>query len=165
MGDVIFLFFMFMMLLSGLARGAPRQAWSLAVLAVSTYLSGNVYSAFVNVTRPFVQNEVGSRFTSFVLVFIIVSALLNAPIDALVTRGRRRANDVAPGNRLAGGVLGVIEAIGVAEVSAALILTYPVLNWDGWVRSSGLIKNVLIQWPIMLSLLPSEFQHVIEVFR
>ena len=165
MGNGVFLFFVVILLMSGLSRGTRRQLWALAVLAMSTFVSGNVYTAFLPFTRLFIESESGSRFAAFALVYIIVSVVLSAAIDALMIHDRRRDDDLEPADRLAGAVLGVVEAAGVAEVLAALVLTYPVLHWDEWVLGSDLVSKIFRQWPVMLSLLPSEFQHVLELLR
>ncbi len=161
--DGIVLLFLFVMFMSGLARATLRQLWSLAVLALSTFLSGNLYLAFVHLTGRFIQNEDGSKLASFVLVFSVISGLLNGPLDFLVRHiTRSQEGGAGFGDRLAGGVLGVIEAIGTVQVAAALLIAYPVLGWDGWVRSSSIISTIFSQALFMGPLLPHDLRVFLE---
>ena len=165
MANGIFLFFVFVSLVSGLSRGPQRQLWSLAVLAVSAYISGNAYTAFLTVIRPFIESEAGARFASFAIIFCVMSAVLGLTVDALLDREYRRKNDFSLGERLAGGFLGAVHAVATAEVLAALVLMYPVLQWDRWILEADIFGAIFRQWPFMLSLLPSDFRQVLEMLR
>jgi uncharacterized membrane protein required for colicin V production len=163
MSDAIVLLFLFGMFMSGLGRGTLRQLWSLAVLALSTFLSGNLYLAFIHLTGRFIQSEDGSKLASFVLVFMVISGILNGPFDFLVRHVTRREDDgTGFGDRMAAGVLGVIEAVGTVQVAAALLIAYPVLGWDNWVRASNVISTMISQALFMGPLLPFDLRVVLE---
>lgn len=166
MVDAIVVFLLFVMFLSGLSRGTLRQLWSLAVLAISTYLAGHLYRSFTGLTGRFLSGETASNLAAFVLVYVVVSAVLSGPIEILLRINREQWDTGGGGSdRLAGAILGIIEGVGLIEVGAAVILTYPVLGWDGWLKASKLVAAFFSQWPLMMPLLPSEFQKVLEIFR
>jgi uncharacterized membrane protein required for colicin V production len=166
MVDALILISLALAFVSGWTRGVGRQLWSLAALGASTYVSGNIYFWMAGLTGSFIHDVAGSRLVSFALVFGILSGLLNGPVNALIRLGRGRYLDEPWfGDRLASGILGLIEGIGVIEVAALLLVAYPVLEWDGWIKASGLIRAFLEQVPLMLPLLPNELSSMTIMFR
>jgi uncharacterized membrane protein required for colicin V production len=165
MVDALVLIFLAVMFVSGWVKGVGRQLWSLAVLGASTFVSGNVYFWVADLTSRFIHDVQGSRLASFVLVFIVVSGLFNGPVNSLIRMGRGRFLDEPwLGDRLASGVLGIIEGIGLVEVAALLLMTFPVLGLDGAVESSGIIRAFLEQVPFMTPLLPGEMHTINAIF-
>lgn len=165
MANGIFLLYVFLTLVSGLSRGLRRQMWSLAVLAASAYLSGNAYIVLLPVTRSVIETEAGCRFASFAIVFVVITAVLSWTVDIVLDREYRRSDEMHMADRLGGALVGVIYAVGAVEVLAALVFTYPVLQWDRWLREVDIFTRIFAQWPFMLPLLPSEFQQVLELIR
>lgn len=164
--DGFILFVLFVMFVVGFSRGTLHELWSLAVLALSTYLSGSLYLSFTDLAGRFILNENGSRLASFALVFIVVSSVLNGPVEALIRHRRGRWDEKSSfADRTAGSILGVVEAIGTIEVAASVLTAFPVLTWDGWVASSHLLGTFFSQWPLMMPLLPSTFQSVLQLFK
>jgi uncharacterized membrane protein required for colicin V production len=166
MVDAILVFFLFVLFMAGFARNTSRQLWSLGVLALSTYVSGAIYPSFVSLTGRFIETADGSKLASFALVFMACSALFNGPVDALIRYDRWRGSSTGAAfdDRLAGGILGVIEAIGSVEVAAAVLVAFPVLGWDGWIKSSSLIRTLINEAPFMIPLLPFDLHMVLKVF-
>ena len=163
MANGIFLLFVLVALVNGLSLGPQRQFWSLAALAASTYLTGNAYTAFVPLIRPFIESESGTRLASFLIVFFVLGAVLNVVIDALVDHRLHRRNELTAGGRLAGGLLGVLYAVSVTQVLASVILIYPVLRWERWILEADMFVKIFKEWPYMLPLLPDSFSQVLEM--
>lgn len=164
MVDILVLLFLAAMFVGGFARGVMRQLLALAVLGLATYVAGHQYTSLTGLTGRFIHDEAGIQLAAFVIVSGVTSAIGNAIMDAIVFGGRRkRLRREAPPERLAGGVLGVIEGIGALEVGALVLLTFPVLGWDGWIKSSNLIPQFLHQIPFMMPLLPPQFTQALEL--
>jgi uncharacterized membrane protein required for colicin V production len=161
MVDGIILFFVFAMFIVGFSRGALHQFWSLAVLAVATYLSGFLSPSLVGYLDVYIPNPVAARLVSFVFVFIVSGGLLNI---ARTWMGGRADETSDFADRSAGSVLGIVEAIGTIEVAAALLVTYPVLSLDTWITSSKVVGMLLDYAPVMLPLLPANFQGILLLF-
>lgn len=165
MANGIVLLYVFLTAASGFSQGARRQLWSLVVLAASAYFSGNAYIALLPLARTYIENEAACRVASFVLVFVIASALLSWTASAVLDPDYGRSADHLAGDRIAGALLGVVHAVGVLEVFAAVVITYPVWQWDRWVREADLLVAAFVQLPFMMLLLPAEFQPVLAALR
>jgi len=167
MVDVIVVFLLFVFCISGFSRGILGELWALAALVISTFVTGRFYLSLVAFVAQFIHGETASNLVSFALLYGVISALMNGPIYAIVRRARDIWQDEAKSasDRLAAAVLGIIEGIGALQVMAAVLLAYPALGWDGWIKASALIRVYVTQWPFMIALLPREFQHVIEMLR
>jgi uncharacterized membrane protein required for colicin V production len=166
MVDAILLFIVLMSFFSGLGRGLLRQVWALAVLALAVYMASHVYLNFTGLIGRFTSSDDVSKLASFVLTYGILSAVLNASMDMLVFRRREdEKRRPTPADQLSGGALGALEGIGSIQVGAAVLMTYPVLGWEGWITSSNVIKAIFDQIPLMMPLLTQEFQHVVEFLR
>src|SRR5660397_9023 len=96
MVDGVILFFLFVMFITGFSRGTLRQLWSLVVLALAAYLSGNLYTSFTGLVRSFLPDPTGVNLVSCMLVFGVISAVLNGVVDA-GARLRRERGDKKPG--------------------------------------------------------------------
>ena len=164
MVDGIILFFLFVMFITGFSRGTLRQLWSLVVLALATYLSGNLYPSVTDLVRASIPDSTGANVVSFVLIFGVVSAVLNVGAD-FVTRLRRERGEKKLGffDRSLGSILGVIEAIGFVEVAAAVLIAFPVLGLDGWVATSNLLGAFFNIMPVV-PLLPATFQRILLLY-
>ena len=165
MADGIILFLLFVMFIAGFSRGTLRQIWSLIALALATYLSGNLYLSFVSLVRAFVPDSNGSHLISFVLVFGVVSAVLNGIVDA-GARMRRETEDRKPGfvDRSIGSVLGILEGIGFVQVAASVLIAFPVLGLDRQVEMSRVLGALIDSLPVMTHLLPATFQQILLLF-
>ncbi len=165
MVDGIILFFLFVMFITGFSRGTLRQLWSLVVLALATYLSGNFYPSFTDLVRTSIPDPTGANLVSCILVFGVVSGILNGVVDA-GARLRRERGDKKPGfvDRSVGSILGVIEAIGFVQVAAAVLVAFPVLGLDRWVETSKLLGAFFNIVPVMMPLLPGPFQQILLLF-
>jgi len=164
--NAIVLFWLVAMFIAGFLSGTMRQLWSLAVVAISTVVAGSLYLSFIGFTSRFVSNDNGAKVLSFIIVFFAISFVLGGPVAAIIGRtGSRPRYALGFDDALGGGILGVIIAISLIEVAAVVIITYPVLGWSGWIKSSTLIQEFFIQFPIMMPLMPKEFQQAFQLLR
>ena len=149
-------------LIAGMARGTLRELWSLFTLAVATFFAGQLYPTAGAAIHGFVADANLSDFLGFAAFFVMILGLLNGPVDLVIHDWQvmfPRAVD-----RTLGGLLAVFEAAGVAEVLALLLTTYPVLHLDASARGSALARLMVGNWPVMLALLPPEFQPAASTF-
>jgi len=166
MVDVLVVFLLFANVIGGYTRGTLRQLWSLGVLAVSAFLSGYIYQVLAGPISQFIHSDPGSKLASFVVAYAVISIVLHGPVDTVVQLEKRYHGPLAAvDDRLAGAILGAIEAIGAVQVAAALLIAFPVLGWDGWVRSSSLIPTFINQLPFMFPLLPPHLHTVLTVIK
>ena len=169
MVDLIIALILLAGLATGLSRGIMRQAWALAALAVAAYLAGYVYVPVARLIDDFITSDSASKLLGFCISYGVASAVFSGPVDAMRRRRSKeerkaeRQNDSA-GERLGAGVLGVLETLCGVQVTSAVLLTYPIFGLDAWIKDSRILAAIFNQLPIMMSLLPSEFQHVLELF-
>lgn len=166
MADTIIVLFMLVMFIIGWVRGIARRLWALAALCIAVYLSGLLYTSFIGLAYMVVADDAGSRLLSFVGVYIILSAVLSVPADLLLRRltGEESAR-LGIGERIAAGIVGVVEAAGVTQVAAAILTAFPVLGLDDIVKSSRAIRVLFDQWAFMMPLLPAELHMIFDALR
>ncbi len=164
MVDVVIGVFLGLMLLGGLASGALRQIWAALALVASTWLAGSVYYNLVPLASRVIADPAGNRLASFLVVFMFFNLLLNAPSEMVIHRifGPKDHSQAGSG-RLAGALLGLVQGVFLVEMTAAALLAFPVLGWDGWVRDSLVVRLLVAQWPLALPVLPIELSRVLSV--
>jgi len=166
MADAFVLFLLFVVCVGGFSRGILGQLWSLAALLLTTYVTGKLYLSFASVVGPLVKDEAGGRLLAFLFVFVVTNAILNGPVYAIIDRMRGPSTDsgeITP--RLVAAALGALTGVVLIQVGAALLVTYPILGWDNWIRSSDVIKLYVGQWPVVIILLPPELRYSIQLLR
>ena len=144
----------------GLSIGIIKAVLSLAGLIVGVILAGSYYVPFSEQLTFIPQSNV-AKVVAFVIILIGVMVIASVLAWFL----KRVASIMMLGwvNRAGGAVVGL--ALGAIFCSALLAIWAKFLGSDGAIAESGLATLLLDRFPMVLALLPEEFDAVRSFFQ
>jgi len=145
----------------GLRKGIVRMLLPLVGLVIGVPLAGRYYQTLAE--RVFHSQASSMQIISFVL--IVLAAVIAASLAASLIS--RALSLILLGwlNGLLGGVLGILLAMMAWGAVLALFISFPALAPEGLIRDSFLASLILERFPLLLALLPEEFDRVRTFFR
>lgn len=157
--DILIIVSLAAAVIGGLATGFIRSLFTLIGLIAGIVLAGRMYGGLA--TRlSFIHHEGAANIVAFVLIFIAI--LLLAAIAAQILRTVIARAMLGWLDRLAGGLIGLL----IGALAWGLLLAL----WAKFLGGAALEKSLFAPFlaaklPLVLSLLPSEFNSVREFFR
>jgi membrane protein required for colicin V production len=144
----------------GFISGLIKTVFSLAGLIIGVILAGHYYVA-LSTYLPFIPTEKGPPISAFIIIFLavmIIAALLGFLLTKLISA-------VLLGwlNRLGGALLGLI--LGAIFVAAFLVIIARYADAGGAISESAIAPVLLDRVPLILALLPPEFDSVRQFFQ
>jgi len=143
----------------GLRQGIIRTAFSIAGLIAGIVLAGRYYDELAALLSPSGATWVNiAAYSIILLATLIVAAVVGSLVAKLV-------HIVMLGwlDRLVGFILGiVIGGLFCAAILAAVLKYYP--GAGAVVSQSGIAKFLMAGFPLLLALLPGEFDFVRDFF-
>ena len=145
----------------GLRKGIVRMLLPVVGLVIGIPLAGRYYQTLAE--RVFHSQESSMQIISFVL--IVLAAVFAASLAASLIS--RALSLILLGwlNGLLGGMLGILLAMMAWGALLALFVSFPALVPEGLIRDSVLASLILERFPLLLALLPEEFDRVRTFFR
>lgn len=146
--------------LTGLKVGIIKTILSFIGLLAGVILAGRFYTVLA--TRlTFIQQENIARIAAFAI--ILIGVMIIASIAAFVLKRAASAIMLGWVDRLIGAVFGLI--MGVLFTGALLAIWVNLFGASGPIANSGLAAFLLDKFPMVLALLPDEFNKVRPFFQ
>ena len=143
----------------GLWRGAIRTAFSIAGLIGGIALAGHYYQALASVLSS--SGAIWAEITAYAI--ILVATLVVAYIIGWIVARLVHVTMLGWLDRLIGFILGV--GVGLLLVAAMLAITSKYLpSVEAMVASSKIARFLMAQFPLLLALLPEEFDSIRDFF-
>ncbi|MDD4874556.1 MAG: CvpA family protein [Dehalococcoidales bacterium] len=157
--DIVLIVLLFIPTFIGLRKGLIKTVLSLAGLIVGILLAGNLYKP-VSGIFGFINNESIANILAFVLILTIVfiiAMLLARLLKAL-------ANLIMIGwlDHLGGAIFGFLSGF---LILGAIMATIVKFFGSDPITESFMAKVMLDYFPIVLGLLPGEFQAIQDFFQ
>ena len=143
----------------GLRAGIIKAVLSLAGLIVGVILAGRYYVPFSEQLTFISQADV-ARVVAFAIILIVVLAI--AAVLARFLKWAVSAIMLGWVNRLGGAIFGFV--LGAIFCSALLAICIKFLGVAGVIAESGLASILLDRFPMVLALLPDEFDAIQSFF-
>ena len=143
----------------GLKRGLIKSALSLAGLIIGVVLAGNLYSSLSNILT-FISNEDAANIVAFILILVLVMAI--ATVLARLLKFAAQIVMLGWVDHIGGAVFGFLMG---AILWGALLATWVKFLGSGLVTESLLASMLLDTFPLVLGLLPSEFDSIRSFFQ
>jgi len=140
-------------------QGLIRSVLSLLGLIIGVVLAANFYTKFATVFG-FVNNDTAANVIAFVVILVVVVVV--AAIVGAALRSVIKAIHLGWVDGLGGGVFGL--AMGAISAGALLAILVK-LTGSSLIAGSALAKFLLDKFPIVLGLLPSEFDTIRNFFK
>ena len=145
--------------LNGLFQGLIKAVLSLAGIILGVILAGRLYQPLSNVL-DFINNESAADIIAFLIILIgviIIAALLSRLLTKVAT-----ITMLGWVNRLGGAVFGLL--LGGIFLSALLATWVKFFETDA-VTNSAIAGFLLDKFPLVLALLPEDFDAVRDFFQ
>ncbi|MEL7561579.1 CvpA family protein [Dehalogenimonas sp. 4OHTPN] len=158
--DIALLVFLAFQVFSGLSQGLIKALGGLLGLIVGIFLAGRFYESLGGSVFSFISNEDIANAAAFAAV-LIVTWIVFSIIAGLLTK---LVSVVLLGwvNRLAGAIFGLF--MGTLIAGAALAVWAQFFGGES-LADSTIATFLLDKFPLVLSLLPSQFDSIKEFFQ
>jgi membrane protein required for colicin V production len=144
----------------GFRRGLIQAVLILAGLVLGVFLGGRFYSPFADLLS-FIPSVTAARVVAFIIIFIIVIAA--AVVAAFLLRKTIAAIKLGWADRVLGALFGLTAGAVICGASLAILAHF--FNIEGTVGQSGIASLLLDRVPVLLALLPDEFDAVRSFFE
>jgi membrane protein required for colicin V production len=158
--DIVIAIFILISVIGGLMQGIIKMLLSIIGLIVGVVLAGK-YSGALADKLTFISDPNIASTVAF--VFIVVAVMIIAMILAFILRKVAAAILLGWIDKLGGGVLGLF--MGMIFAGALLTMYLKFFGDTTIIANSWLAGFLLDKFPIVLSLLPSQFDSVRKFFN
>lgn len=158
--DIIILVILVISIFTGLKQGLIKGALSLAGLVVGVVLASKFYLQLGR-AMGFIPNVDIANVVAFILILVVVMIIAN--VLAALLKQTARAVMLAWVDYLGGAVFGFL--MGAIFMGALLAIWVRFLGTAGPVTESVLAGILLDKFPLVLSLLPGEFDAIRSFFK
>ncbi|MDD5289136.1 MAG: CvpA family protein [Dehalococcoidales bacterium] len=157
--DVVIIIYLLISVVLGLTQGLIRSLLSIIGLIVGIVLAANFYKQLAEVLT-FISNPDIAGIAAFVIILLVVMGI--AALIAVVLRSIIKAIMLGWVDRLGGAVFGLV--LGALSVSALLAVIVKFTN-TSLITGSALAGILLDKFPLIMGLLPSEFDVIRNFFQ
>ena len=157
--DIIIIVALIIPIFTGLKQGLIKAALSLAGLIVGVVLASNFYQQLGR-AMGFIPNEDIANIVAFILILVVVMVI--AVVLAALLKYTAKAVLLGWIDRLGGAVFGFL--IGAVFMGALLAILAKFFG-TGIITDSVLAGILVDKFPLVLALLPSEFDIVRDFFK
>ena len=158
--DIVIIVVVVFFCLAGLKNGIIRTVFSLVGLVVGIILASN-FAPQVAKLLVFIKQETLANIVAFVLILLVVT--VTATVVAQILSWTASLILLGWLNRLGGGALGL--AVGSLICGALLAIWVKCFGATGAIAESLLAAVLLDKFPIVLGLLPADFDAIRSFFR
>jgi membrane protein required for colicin V production len=158
--DIVIIVLLIVSAIGGFASGLIKSAFALIGLIVGIVLAGRFYTGLAGVLG-FIPNENGAKIAAFIIIFLIV--IIVAGIVGNVLTKIVSAMLLGWLNRLAGAVFGVL--MGALFIGAILAIWVKYAGGNSVISGSAFASILVDRFPVVLALLPKEFNIVSQFFQ
>jgi membrane protein required for colicin V production len=157
--DVVIIVYLVLSIISGFAQGLIRTLLSIIGLIVGILLASHFYKQLGNILT-FISNRDLANIIAFVVILLVVMGI--AVLIASILRSIIKAIMLGWIDRIGGAVAGLI--LGALSVSAILAIVVKYTS-TSLITDSKLAAFFLDKFPIVLGLLPGEFDNIRNFFK
>ena len=158
--DIAILVILVITAFTGLRRGLIKSVLSLAGLVIGIFLAGTLYT-YVAGFLTFIKQDGIAEIVAFILILVVVMVI--AAVLASLLKWLVGLVMLGWANRLGGAVFGLI--LGAISAGALLTLWGNFLGTPDVFAESNFAGVLLDGFPMVLALLPSEFDAVRSFFN
>ncbi|MGQ9572946.1 MAG: CvpA family protein [Dehalococcoidia bacterium] len=142
--------------------GIIREVVTVLALVVGVLAAGFYYNDLAQDVLLFIDDDTAANVLAFVMLF--GSAALGGQLAAFLLKQVAGLLCLGWLDHLAGAAFGFLKGLILVEVFLILFTTYPYLGLGDAIRGSAIAPLFLDRGPVLLKLLPSEFNDAVEAF-
>jgi membrane protein required for colicin V production len=157
--DVVIIIYLALSIITGFAQGLIRTLLSIIGLIIGILLASHFYKQLGDILT-FISNRDAANIVAFVIILLAVMGI--ATLIALLLRSLIKAIMLGWIDKIGGAVLGLI--LGALSVSAILAIIVKYTD-SSLITNSKFAAFFLDKFPIVLGLLPGEFDNIRNFFK
>lgn len=148
--------------LTAFRTGLIRELVTLASALVGIVLAGLLYDDLARDVLVFIDDEDAAKVIAFLV--LLGSAYLAGQLIAIMLRQVAALLLLGWADRAGGALFGAVKGMIVVEILLILLVTYPQLGLEDAIDGSGLASVFLDAVPLLLLVLPAEFERAVDAF-
>ncbi len=160
--DVVIILFLLGSALSAYRAGLIREVVTLVAVVVGVVAAGLLYDDLAQDVLVFINNEDVALAIAFLILFGAVYLL--GQTTAFVLKRTASLLMLGWADHLGGAAFGLLKGLIVVEVLLILFAAYPQLDLDNAIDGSALAPAFLDHVPVLLRVLPGEFDDRVDRF-
>jgi len=142
--------------------GIIREVVTVIAFVVGVLAAGFYYDDLAENVLLFIDNDTAANVTAFIVLFGAVA--LAGQLAAILLKQTAGLIRLGWLDHLAGAAFGLLKGLILVEVFLILFTTYPYLGLGDTIRGSAIAPLFLDGGPVLLKLLPGEFNDAVEAF-
>lgn len=147
---------------SAFRAGLIREVVTLASVAVGVVVAGMFYDDLARDVLVFIDNEKTALIVGFLV--LLGAVYLAGQLVAVMLKQAAALLFLGWVDHAGGALFGLIKGLIVVEVLLILLVTYPQLGLKGDIDGSALASVFLGTAPLLLLVLPDEFEQAVDAF-
>lgn len=156
--DIVILTIVALLTFVGWRNGVLRVVVLLGGAVLGVYLAGQYYQTLGTQLESIISSPNGAKAAAFVIVFLIVLSIASVIVKAL--RGLLRVALLSWLDNGIGAILGAVVGLAISTGIAMGLQAFPIFDLAQAVQASFLGSFLVNNFPVILSLLPKEFDSV-----
>ncbi|MCJ7509887.1 MAG: CvpA family protein [Dehalococcoidia bacterium] len=142
--------------------GFIREVVAVIAVVVGVLAAGFYYDDLARDVLLFIDNDKAANVMAFLVLFGALA--LAGQLAAILLKHMASLLLLGQFDHLAGAAFGLLKGLILVEVFLILFTTYPYLGLGGAIRGSAIAPLFLDRGPILVNLLPGEFDRAVEAF-
>ncbi len=142
--------------------GLIREVVTLVSVAVGVVIAGLFYDDLARDVLTFIDDEKTALIVSFLV--LLGAVYLAGQLVAVMLKQAASLLFLGWADHAGGALFGLIKGLIVVEVLLILLVTFPRLGLKGDIDGSALASVFLDAAPLLLLVLPNEFERAVDAF-
>ena len=142
--------------------GVIREVVTVIAVVVGVLAAGFYYDDLAENVLLVIDDDTAANVTAFIVLF--GAAALGGQLAAALLKQMTAFFSLGWVDHLAGAAFGLVKGLILVEVFLILFTTYPYLGLGDAIRGSAIAPLFLDGGPVLLKLLPGEFNSAVEAF-
>jgi membrane protein required for colicin V production len=142
--------------------GIIREVVTVIAFVVGVLAAGFYYDDLAENVLLFIDDDTAANVAAFIVLF--ASVALGGQLAATLLKQVAGLLHLGWLDHLAGAAFGLLKGLILVEVFLILFTTFPYLGLDDTIRGSGIAPLFLDGGPVLLKLLPGEFNDAVDAF-
>ncbi len=160
--DIVIVLVIAFFVMSAYRAGLIREVVTLVSVALGVVVAGLFYDDLASDVLVFIDNDK----TALIVGFLILLGAVYLAGQLIAVMLKRVASLLLLGmaDHAGGALFGLLKGLIVVEVLLILLVTYPQLGLQSDIDGSAIASLFLEAAPLLLFVLPDEFEHAVDAF-
>jgi membrane protein required for colicin V production len=142
--------------------GIIREVITVIAFVVAVLAAGFYYDDLAENVLLFIDDDIAANVAAFVVLF--GSVALGGQLAAILLKQMVGLLRLGWLDHLAGAAFGLLKGLILVEMFLILFTTFPYLGLDATIRGSAIAPLFLNGGPVLLKLLPGNFDDAVDAF-